>query len=182
MSPFHLTSCIMLPCLQTHATLHTCTLWTSVSTHRFIHTNMQTHKWLQISQWSLREFREWRVIWLKRTKLQETRIIDPPLWPNLQSVPEISWRKKENWRKLAGEGNVWASINRRPMFEMILKGMQSFIIELILLHVYHIEWVKETYKPCMPLWNLDLFSDNSRFQTSDRPHCGFMKDIKKCFR
>lgn len=57
-------------------------------------------------------------------------------------MPEISWRKKEN-RELVREENVSVSINRRPMFEMILKGMQSFIIQLILLCVYRIERVKE---------------------------------------
>lgn len=35
------------------------------------------------------------------------------------------------------------------MFEIILKGMRSFIIQLILLRVYHIEWVKETSHGCM---------------------------------
>lgn len=51
------------------------------------------------------EFRDRRVIWLKRTKQQEMRLVDPPLWPNPQSVPEIRWWKKEN-TKFAGEGNV----------------------------------------------------------------------------
>lgn len=35
------------------------------------------------------------------------------------------------------------------MFEMILKGMQSFIIQLILLRVYHIERVKEISCSCL---------------------------------
>lgn len=63
--------------IQTHATLHTCTgLYELVlSAYRFIQTDIL----LQISQRNFREFREWKVIWLKRTKLQEMRIIDPPL-------------------------------------------------------------------------------------------------------
>lgn len=105
----------------------------------------ETHKQLQISRRNCREFREWGVILLKRTKLQEMRITGPPLWPNLQSVPEIGWRKKGKQRKFTGEGNVWATINRRPVFEMILKGVQSFIIQLILLHVYHVERVKRNF-------------------------------------
>lgn len=63
-------------------------------------------------------------------------------WPSLVTELTIcAWnqlKEERKQRKLAGEGNVWASINRRPVFEMILKGMQSFIIQLILLHVYHI--------------------------------------------
>lgn len=50
--------------------------------HTQIHAYIQMRRHtsvLQISQRDFREFREWRVIWLKRTKLQEMRIIDPPL-------------------------------------------------------------------------------------------------------
>lgn len=84
------------------------------------------------------EFRERRVIWLKRTKQQEMRLVDPPLWPNPQSAPEIRWWKKEN-TKFAGEGNVEASINRR--LKMIQKGNQSFIIQLALpLSLQKEEW------------------------------------------
>lgn len=52
--------------------------WLNVHTDSY-EGNIQTHKKLQISLRNFREFREWRVIWLKRTKLQEMRIIDPPL-------------------------------------------------------------------------------------------------------
>lgn len=139
MSPFHLTSsCITLTCLQTHATLHTCTWRTDTSTHRFMHNQQyKTHKAAADISEELQRIQgvESHLVKEDQTAGNENH------WPSLVTEFTIcAWNQLEEerkQRKLAGEGNVWASINRRPTFEMILRGMQSFIIQLILLRVYH---------------------------------------------
>lgn len=102
----------------------------------------QTHKWLADISEELQRIQgvESHLVKEDQTAGNENH------WPSLVTEFTIcAWnqsKEERKQRKLAGEGNVWASINR-PTFEMILKGMQSFIIQLILLRVYHIETVKE---------------------------------------
>lgn len=159
MSPFRLTSCITS---TWHHTAHTHFMnWCK---HTQIHTYQ--HKDTQAAADISEELQRIQGVESHLVKEDQTAGNENH-WPSLVTEFAIcAWNQleeKRKQRKLAGEGNVWVSINRRPTFEMILKGTQSFIIQLILLHVYHIEWVQETYKLDMPVWNLHLFSDNSRF-------------------
>lgn len=139
MSPFqsNFVHSAPMPRRCTHA--HYGLLWACTDSHT------HTHTWAaaDISQRNFRKFREWRVILVK----EDQTAGNENHWPSpVTEFTICAWnqlKEERKQRKLAGEGNVSASKNRRPMFEIFLKGMQSFIIQLILLHVYRMELVKK---------------------------------------
>lgn len=104
-------------------------------------------------------------------------------WPSLVTEFTIcAWNQLEEERKqkkLAGEGNVWASINRRPT---VWNDSERHAVIYYSAHIapclsHRMKSKKLQNLTCL-VRSLDLFSDNGGFKTRDC-RCVFMTEQRR---
>lgn len=134
-----------------HAHMPGCTHYELVCVHACMHTHIHTRGHTNAAADISEELQRIQGVESHFVKEDQTAGNENH-WPSpVTEFTICAWNQLEEerkQRKLAGEGNVWASINRKPMFEMILKGMQVIYYSAPCLS-HTVERVKEIWQPCL---------------------------------